>query len=111
MNIYRQGDLGITPIEKLPKQKYKKTEVDENGFILAYGESTGHKHLLVMEKPSVKIEVLEDTLGQHYLNIENGNALIRHEQHKTIKIETGFYLVKHEQEYDYFNEKNREVTD
>lgn len=104
MNIFRQGDLVIKPIEKLPENL--KVVSKGNQFVLAEGEQTGHKHLLVAEK----LEVLQDEKGRYYFQLQN-NATITHEEHKTITILPGIYEVGNEQEYDYFLREVRQVND
>jgi hypothetical protein len=104
LNIYRQGDLGITPITKLPADlKVLKTNV------LAYGEVTGHKHQL-LEREATQFDILEDEKRQMYLNIKQPTDLV-HEEHKTITIEKGFYFISHEKEYDYFEREIKKVQD
>ena len=108
MNIYRHGDVGITPINKLPSelaQKYKG-----NSFVLAYGEQTGHKHLLTMS-PHAFVEVLENSQNQSFLKIWGGVGTLTHEEHKTITIQPGIYKINTEREYDYFMEEIKRVTD
>ena len=104
MNYYRQGDLGITPILKLPANL---KELKKN--ILAYGEATGHKHQLV-KNPTKHFRVLEDKNGNKYLDIKGATDLV-HEEHKTITIQPGFYVVNHEKEYNYFDEEIKRVQD
>lgn len=95
MNIFRQGDLAITPINKLPEN----LKIIKNP-VLAYGETTGHKHQL-LERTENQFQVLEDSAGNTYLQINQPTDLI-HEEHKTITIEKGLYFVVHEREYNYF---------
>jgi len=100
----RQGDLGITSIQKLPDNlKELKTNV------LAYGETTGHKHQLLETMPQ-QFSILEDKNGNQYLEINQPTDLI-HEEHKTITIERGFYIIKREREYDYFAEEIKRIQD
>lgn len=113
--IYRHGDLGITQIKKIPqldKNDIKgKTERDKDGYVLAYGEITGHRHLLVEDEPATKIEILDVGGGRKILKIMDGKAKLSHEEHKTITIQPGFYIIQNEREYDYFKEQTRKVLD
>jgi len=103
-NIYRQGDLAITQIEKLPENlKEIKNPV------LAYGEVTGHKHQL-LERTANQFRVLEDSAGNKYLDINQPTDLV-HEEHNTITIEKGLYFVGHEREYNYFELQTNKVID
>src|SRR3990167_9015556 len=98
MNYYRHGDLGFTPIKNLPED-LKRLYVGCR-FVLAEGETTGHKHLLTSSSTTT-FEILENQKGQRYLKID-GKGNISHEEHKTIEIEKGFYIVGNEREYSYF---------
>jgi len=102
--IYRQGDLGITPIKELPANLKK---VDNP--ILAYGEATGHHHKL-LERTANQFEVLEDSQGDRYLKINQPTDLV-HEEHKTITIKKGLYWVRNEREYNYFEMAVARVQD
>jgi len=104
MNIYRQGDLLIKQIDKLPENLKK---IKDN--IIAIGEATGHKHQL-LERETTQFEILEDEKGNKFLNIKQPTDLI-HEEHKMITIEKGIYFIKHEREYDYFGEELRRISD
>ena len=104
MNNYRHGDLAIKQITKLPDCLTKAKDT-----VLAYGESTGHKHLLIADNPQM-IRVLEDKNGNKYLEVKGG-AKLTHEEHKTIEIERGFYIVEHEKEFDYFDNEINQVRD
>lgn len=102
--IYRQGDVIISLIDALPKN-LKVIECRDK-FVLAEGEETGHKHLLIGEK----MRILQDKKGGFYLNLWNKTQLI-HEEHNTITILPGIYNVGREQEYDYFLQEIRQAND
>jgi len=107
MNYYRQGDLAITPIKRLPKGLKK---VKSN--VLAYGEATGHKHRLLEILPQTEnqFEILEDDKGNKYLDIKHPTDLV-HEEHKKLTIDRGLYFIKNEKEYNYFEEETARVID
>lgn len=100
---YRHGDIGITPIKKLPNNLKKV------GNILAYGEATGHHHKL-LERIDNQFEVLEDIQGNKYLKINEPTELT-HQEHKTITIEKGLYWIRNEREYNYFEQAVMRVQD
>jgi len=106
-NIYRHGDIILKPIEKLPENL--KVVSKENEFVLARGETTGHKHLLVAEEPQ-SMEILQDKNGRYYLKFYKPVKLT-HEEHKTLTIEPGIYEVFREREYDYFEDEINWVVD
>ena len=93
MKNYRQGDVYIFQVEKIDKELETKKEV-----VLAEGETTGHKHVLVADK-GTKIRMAQDEKG-FYLDISGGTATIKHEEHAAIKLEPGLYFANIQQEYD-----------
>jgi len=105
MNIYRHGDVLIRQIAKLPEGLNKVKQDKE--FILAYGEITGHRHVLKTADPVITVYENE---GKTYLHVEKP-AEVTHEEHKKISIEPGFYVVETEREYDYFKEEKAKVID
>jgi hypothetical protein len=104
MTLYRHGDLSFHPIEKLP-ENLKKI----NNPILAYGEATGHNHLLVAEREN-QFEIMEDLAGNRYLQV-NEPTRLTHQEHKEITIEKGLYWVRNEREYNYFENATKRVVD
>lgn len=106
MNIIRHGDILLKAVEQ---PKNLKSFYKGNSFVLALGETTGHKHLLTCE-PTTQLEILEDEKGQRYLRME-GNGKLTHEEHKTLEIMPDFYVIGNEQEYDYFTQETNRVQD
>ena len=106
MNIFRSGDILLKEVKKPKNLKFvgKKTS-----FVLAIGETTGHKHLLTAE-PTTVFDVFQDEKGNYYLEMEN-KGMLTHEEHKEITIERGFYIIGHEQEYNYFENEAVRVQD
>jgi hypothetical protein len=101
--IIRHGDVIV---EKF-KGSFEGKEVTHNGsFVLAYGETTGHKHLLTCERMMIK----QDINGRYFLHLETEGRL-SHEEHKTLTIPAGDYLVGAEQEMDWFQKVARKVID
>jgi len=108
-NYYRQGDIILIPVEKLPR-KATQLYVGKS-YVLAKGETTGHRHLLVADEPETKIAILKDKKGRMYLKVENGKALLTHEEHKALEIEPSFYIVRREREFDYFADMTKSIED
>jgi len=100
----RQGEILIFKVEK----KRKITE-EVREFVLRKGEVTGHKHLLVADRPETKLRIAKDKNG-YYIEIEGGTATITHEEHKPITLNPGFYFVGVQREYDP-ERYRREVKD
>lgn len=104
-NIYRHGDLFIRAAE-LPKEAKKLEE--KKSHVLAYGETTGHKHLLTAERGS-SVLIYEEK-GRAFFSVEK-DAKLSHEEHGTLVINPGTYEVVHEREHDWFKNATRKVVD
>lgn len=103
---FRHGDLLITKIEKVEKNKYGMKKLDH--LILAFGEATKHKH----EITEGKAELFEEG-GTLYLKVESEEAVLTHPEHDPISIPKGNYLVEHQREYasDQSYRRERRVLD
>ncbi|MFX1450650.1 MAG: hypothetical protein ACFFCM_07410 [Promethearchaeota archaeon] len=96
--IYRQGDVLVKKIEKLPK-RLKKLDTD----VIVMGEATGHAHRL--QNGSIYIYG-----SQMYLEVYNGGALV-HEEHSPIELEPGIYEVIRQREFDPITKRDPWVID
>ena len=104
----RQGDLSFHPVAEMPKGKQVKS------FILAFGETSGHKHQLVAEKGATLTvaERVEDSISKIYFKVEGGKATLVHEEHNTITFSPGeIYVTIPEREFDYFTKSIQLVQD
>lgn len=90
----------IAPVEALPANA-KKTHRQ----VLAEGEVTGHSHRIA-EPGSAS---LYDCGGDLYLEVFDGGASVRHEEHRTIELQPGLFRVWRQREY--FPAGNRTVRD
>ncbi|SRR6266542_6843416 len=99
--IYRQGDVLIKRIQKLPKQ----TATPRLNGILAYGEVTGHAHKV---DDLAHAEVLEIENGL-YLRVGEEGVRVIHEEHGAIMLPAGNYEVEIQREYT--PEEIRNVAD
>ncbi len=103
-NFISHGDVNLHPITK---EEYEKLavgaqEIKHNGsFVLALGETTGHKHVLVAEPPSLVIHELSDGRGR-LLWIKGRKASIVHEEHGVLPARVGYYIQVQERELDHF---------
>lgn len=104
-NIYRHGDISLHPEEKIEGEIVK-----HNGsFTLAFGEHTGHKH--VISVPSIDdMEVRKLADGGYILTLKS-EGTVTHEEHRKIKIAPGTYRMKNEREFDYALGEVRKVLD
>ncbi|MEM5784969.1 MAG: hypothetical protein QW469_00320 [Candidatus Aenigmatarchaeota archaeon] len=104
--IYRQGDIILYQIENLPPTNLKKIKNNNNKFVVAESETTGHQHLLCCKK----MKIFQDKNGNFYLDLKE-KAQLTHPEHKVITILPSTYKVIREQEYDYFAEEIKKVDD
>lgn len=94
MNQYRQGDVFLQKVEETPELEEKRyTSIDgkelENSVILAYGETTGHKHAIYNSNSFL---AKEKNGNRFFLIVVKENKL-EHEEHDTIKLPVGKYEV------------------
>jgi len=113
--IYRQGDVVLMPVEKMPKKAKSLGRMDS--YILAYGEVTGHQHEL---RANCEVFELEE---EKYLCVNEDGKLVHGfanvgeekqigvDRHDTLTIKKGIYKLGNEREYDYLEKKNIRVID
>lgn len=108
--MYRQGDVLLVPIEKLPEGA-KKVRRGRRGLVLAEGEATGHAHAIVDEGASL-YELVDasdvEEMRQRFLRVDQEVAVV-HEEHGTVTPAPGDYEVRIQREYH--PEKIRQVAD
>lgn len=94
--MYRQGDVLIVPVEEIPGGA-TKVRRDRGRIVLAYGEVTGHAHVIA----SREAELLETAdLQDRFLRVlAEGGVALRHEEHGTITLPRGEYVVRRQREY------------
>ncbi len=104
-NIYRHGDIGLHP-----SKSTKGEIISHNGsFVLAEGETTGHKHTIsVNDMTDMVVKKLAD--GSILLTLKT-DGVLTHEEHKTLPIKKGTYKVVREREYDYYSMQANRVQD
>lgn len=90
----RQGDVLVFRIDEIKHELQEKKQV-----MLAEGEVSGHKHLLVADRPETKLRIAHDGTG-FYLEVLGGPAVIKHEEHLPITLEPGKFYIRIQQEYD-----------
>lgn len=116
--IFRQGDLSF----RLTQKKAQGLEVkkDRGGKVLAYGELTGHCHIIrgnwvkvydegggdMIIESSKPFEIRqEDSAGK------SAEESTDKDLHKTIILPAGRWLKKQEREFDPFTEEINRVVD
>lgn len=92
--ILRQGDVLLIRCSRKPHQTLVLQLADRGRLILAYGEVTGHAHVL----DAALAELFEDRAGRLFLKAAVG-ASVRHEEHGAIALRPGWYEVRRQREY------------
>ena len=90
---YRQGDVLLVPVEKLP-EGCRKESPDGSRVVLAYGEVTGHAHAI-----DCALATTYQCGAERYLRVQTG-AVLRHEEHEHMALEPGVYKVVQQREYE-----------
>ena len=90
-----QGDIGIIEIQDC---QLKFSALPTGGVIVAEGEVTGHKHVIVAEPDSL-VEIAQDERG-YFLKVNKGQAVMQHVQHGVQTIERGLWFIPRQVEFD-----------
>ena len=101
-----QGDVGAIAIKEAPKIDFGP--LPENGLIIAEGEVTGHKHVLVADREAV-VEFGRDERGVYVVNVKDGQAKLVHGKHDIQVLERGIWAMPVQYEYD--DEEDRRTLD
>ena len=107
MKMWQQGDVIGVRVDDIPGSA-KRIAPTERGHVLAEGEATGHFHAIA-DAPSV--DLFESPDGTLYLSVREGEASLRHQEHKEIGIPAGQYKVGRVVEVDPFENEVRQVAD
>lgn len=113
----RQGDVLLVPVEKLPEGKITK----HTELTLAFGEATGHHHtlypaphgLIAFETENFPChDSIEEVIinGKRFIKLDT-EWLLRHQEHKELRIPPATYEIIIEREYDPFEEVLKKVVD
>ena len=78
MKHFRQGDVYFIEVSEPQNIQFKEAKGED--LVLAYGEVTGHKHLMVADKPDTQI-LFGELNGKKYMKIVGGTATVTHEEH------------------------------
>jgi len=96
MKLYaRQGDVYIFQVQS--EDEVNKPLQENENIVLAEGEATGHKHVLVGDRVESKILAHYD--GQWWIDVQGG-AVVTHQEHAPITLPAGKYVVRIQREYD-----------
>lgn len=105
---YRQGDILLVPIEKLPSG-LNEVPREKGKIVLAEGEATGHLHAIDSPEVMFMAEDLEEIEGR-FLKVEAETehqvgtrtikgAALTHPEHDMIILAPGAYEVRRQREY------------
>lgn len=92
MTMYRQGDILLIQLDKLPPLRWGERTIKADG-IVQYGETTGHAHAL-----HGAAALLEGPDKEAFVEV-TGPATLDHEEHETIELPEGIYRVVRQREY------------
>ena len=108
MKIYRQGDVLLIAVDKIPTKTTKVPR--ENGrVVLAHGEVTGHHHSVVEDGVEL-VSSEEANELRMWLSVTTTEPVpLTHQEHDTITIPPGEYEVRRQREYT--PEQIRQVQD
>jgi len=96
MQFSHQGDICFHPFKgELEGKKLKH----KGSYIVGYGEATGHHHTVSVANPD-DLEIVQVADG--YIMRLKSEGIVRHQEHKEIKLAPGTYRIGHEREIDYF---------
>ncbi len=94
LKIYRQGDVLIERIAKLP-QGLERRKPENGRIILAHGEVTGHHHSLAADPADWWKRAGSD---EQFLTVKEQTEVV-HQEHAPIALPPGDYLVTRQREY------------
>jgi hypothetical protein len=91
--MYRQGDVLLQRIEKLPKGVQKQIERENGLLILAKGEATGHHHSI--SSRNALLVLIGTEMFLRCLKKET----LKHQEHGPVPLPPGDYKVQRQKEY------------
>jgi len=96
--MYRQGDVLVVPVSenKVPAGLVPAPRDRSGRMVLAYGEATGHAHVVTGE--GLSLLCLPDDLEAMFLHVRVYGR-ISHEEHSAIGLPAGYYRVVRQREY------------
>ena len=114
----------LGPEEEKPRYGRSVSFINEQGPVnkdvtVALGEVTGHSHTFYESdnKQGLITSFGANNMGAvgrevpSYVNIANGEGVIRHEEHDPITLPQGLYRVRIVREFDHLTQRTRNVVD
>lgn len=106
--MYRQGDILIRRVEKVPAKAEVVARKRGERVIVAEGEVTGHHHAIA-DAGVEQYRVPGDTDAQFLRVLAEAGVNLTHDEHNTITLPEGTYEVLGQREYT--PEEIRRVAD
>lgn len=106
LEILRQGDVILVPVASIPKDAQDVTP-EKGRVVLQFGEATGHAHAFY--DGGVRLYQGTAANAPRYLHVVKTTALLRHDEHTTVKVPPGKYMLPGQSEYT--PSELRRVTD
>jgi hypothetical protein len=108
--LYRQGDILIRRIDKIPLRRRRVDEGETQRIVLAYGEITGHAHVIEARPDEARIRhgVVERE-ERTFLEVLAPSVRLEHDEHAVIEIPAGEYEIVRQREYT--GERPQRVAD
>ena len=102
MEIYRQGDVLLIPVNAVP-DGVKKVRRTKRGLVLAEGEATGHAHA-ILDRGASLYELVSSSdveeMRRRFLHVECEGIALVHDEHATIHVPSRVYEVLQQVEYE-----------
>lgn len=94
---YRQGDVLLVPCPKIPSGAIPESP-EEGLVVLARGETTGHRHVMIADRVAY---FREDGSGSGgFIKVSGTEPVdLSHEEHSPLAIPPGNYRVVRQREY------------
>jgi hypothetical protein len=104
---FYQGDISIISNKKVEKmaEDIVFNLLPQGGLVVAEGESTGNRHLLVADKES-EVAIGQDQFG-YFVKVNKGSAILTHQEHAPQTIGVGIHWVGQQWEYSDLEEYKR----
>lgn len=95
MDTYRQGDVLLHRVDTLPEGATKV--LAQTRIVLAYGEVTGHAHVIDAEQAE-EYQTPSKHGVQRHLRVKH-LAQVNHEEHASVPLPAGIYEIVQQCEY------------
>jgi hypothetical protein len=103
--VIRQGDVLLVPVDEIPAGAMPVAR-DNGRLVLAYGEVTGHAH--VVDAPEADATLLTTEQNERFLRLMAPAPLV-HEEHARIELAPGIYRQIPQEEWSDAMEPRRVV--